>query len=117
MFSTPTDYLSPRVDEAGVGSVIPKTCLEVFWATVVKHGNRPAMALKRKIGGKIADDWEIMTWNEYWTEARTFAKALHSVKVNKFDIVNIMGFNSPQVSQTVSTLKRSTICQDTVSLI
>ena len=65
------------------------------------------MALKRMIGGKIADDWEIMTWNEYWASARTFAKALHSVKVNKFDIVNIMGFNSPQVSQTVSTLKRS----------
>ena len=96
LFPVSTDYLPPKIDETGVGSVIPKTCIEVFWDTVVKHGDRPAMALKRKIAGKISEDWEIMTWNDYWAAARTFAKALHSLKVNKFEIVNILGFNSPE---------------------
>ena len=54
------------------------------------------MAFKRKIAGSISVDWQVMTWNDYWAESRTFAKALHSLKVNKFEIVNILGFNSPE---------------------
>lgn len=45
-------------------------------------------------GGKIPKDWQIWTWSDYWNDSRKFAKALISLKVEKFGVVNIMGFNS-----------------------
>ena len=55
------------------------------------------MALKRApAGGKPPKDWQIWTWKDYWLDSRKFAKALHSLKVDKFGIVNVLGFNSPE---------------------
>ena len=39
-------------------------------------------------------EWKIWTWTDYWNDCRKFAKALITLKVEKFGVVNIMGFNS-----------------------
>ena len=39
-------------------------------------------------------EWQIWTWSDYWNDSRKFAKALVSLGVDKFGVVNIMGFNS-----------------------
>jgi long-subunit acyl-CoA synthetase (AMP-forming) len=44
--------------------------------------------------GKIPKEWQIWTWSDYWNDCRKFAKALVSLGVDKFGVVNIMGFNS-----------------------
>mmetsp|Transcript_12970 Transcript_12970/g.12588 ORF Transcript_12970/g.12588 Transcript_12970/m.12588 type:complete len:354 (+) Transcript_12970:83-1144(+) len=95
----PDAHLNPVVDEFGHGASQPKTIIQVFQDTVTKHGHRPAMGLKRRPdGGKgqIPKDWQIWTWSEYYNDCRKFAKTLITLKVEKFRIVNIMGFNSPE---------------------
>ena len=93
----PSGYLEPKLDVSGEGAAEPKTAIEVFRHAVARHGDRPALALKRApAGGKPPKDWQIWTWKDYWLDSRKFAKALHSLKVDKFGIVNILGFNSPE---------------------
>lgn len=128
----PNGYLEPVIDKSGEGARKAKTVIQVFQEIVAKHGNRSAMALKRKPlvctwrtmlarvaarqhilywsswvhdwmdwfrftfvqGGKVPKDWQIWTWSDYWNDSRKFAKALISLGVDKFGVVNIMGFNS-----------------------
>ena len=49
-------------------------------------------------GGKVPTEWKFWTWTEYWNDCRKFAKALITLKVEKFGVVNIMGFNSVKLS-------------------
>ena len=44
--------------------------------------------------GVVPAEWKIWTWNDYWKDCRAFAKTLISLGVEKFRIVNILGFNS-----------------------
>ena len=44
----------------------------------------------------IPKEWKFWTWNEYYRECERFAKTLISLDVPSFDVVNIMGFNSPE---------------------
>jgi hypothetical protein len=43
----PTGYLEPKVGKSGFAAVEPKTVIDVFQATVAKHGSRKALLLKR----------------------------------------------------------------------
>ena len=93
----PTGFLEPKIEAAGEASAKPKTCIEVFRDTKTRHGDRPALALKKKpLGGTIPKEWQIWTWTDYWNDSRKFAKALHHLKVEKCGIVNVLGFNSPE---------------------
>jgi long-chain-fatty-acid--CoA ligase ACSBG len=48
-------------------------------------------------GAKAADTpWTTWTWKEYRGEVDAFAKALLSLGVSKFDMINIIGFNAPE---------------------
>ena len=40
--------------------------------------------------------WNTWTWNDYQKNVDDFAKLLISIGFEKFDIVNIIGFNSPE---------------------
>jgi hypothetical protein len=44
----PSAYLEPVIDKSGEGAATPRTVIQVFLNTVSKHGDRPALALKRR---------------------------------------------------------------------
>ena len=44
----PNGYLDPVIDKSGEGAKPSKTVIQVFQDTVSKHGDRSALALKRK---------------------------------------------------------------------
>lgn len=70
--------------------------IKIFRSTVEKHGQRNAMAAKVKVGGVVSADWKYWTFQQYWDECVTFAKALLYLKVDPFKIINILGFNAPE---------------------
>jgi long-chain-fatty-acid--CoA ligase ACSBG len=41
-------------------------------------------------------DWRIWTWQDYWNDCKKFAKCLMHLGVQPFEVVNILGFNSPE---------------------
>ena len=45
----PDGYLEPKLTKSGQGSIPAKTVIQVFQETVSKHGNRPALLLKRPV--------------------------------------------------------------------
>jgi long-chain-fatty-acid--CoA ligase ACSBG len=48
-------------------------------------------------GTPVADtDWTSWTWKEYRENVDAFGKALLSLGFDRFDVVNIIGFNSPE---------------------
>lgn len=74
------------------GQIAPKTIMEHFNATVEQHGHSPALHYKMN---KEATEWKVWTWKEYREQADAFGIALIALGCNKFDCVNILGFNSP----------------------
>jgi len=46
--------------------------------------------------GKYSKEWKFWTYNEYWAESTMFAKSLVQMGVKNHNIVNILGFNSPE---------------------
>lgn len=80
----------------GFGALQAKTVAEVLTETVRKHGDRPALCLKRPVNGKVPAEWKTWTWNQYYSDSRRFAKTLIHLDVQPFHIVNILGFNSPE---------------------
>jgi len=66
------------------------TLMEVMKNTVDKFGNQ--IALKTKIDGK----WEKITWQEYYDQVRTTARAFIALGLEKGDTINILGDNCPQ---------------------
>ena len=63
--------------------------------TCEKHGDQIALGLKRKVdGGKIPKEWKIWTWKQYYDDCSRFAKTLIHLNIDRFSIVNILGFNS-----------------------
>jgi long-chain-fatty-acid--CoA ligase ACSBG len=82
----------------GIAGQNPKTVLRVFDATVQKFGTRPALYQKRYKPGddKKNVDWTIWTWQDYRDQVSLFGKALLTFGFQRFDIINIIGFNSPE---------------------
>lgn len=66
------------------------TIMEVMKGTVDKFGNK--VALKTKING----EWTEMTWNEYYNQVRTTARAFIGLGLEVGKAVSILGNNCPQ---------------------
>ncbi len=66
--------------------------------TAAKHGDKPALHLKRLAPGVAEADaqWTVWTWNRYLADVRAFAKALISLNCSPRGVTNILGFNSPE---------------------
>ncbi len=93
----PNGYLEPKLG-TGYAANKPRTVIETFKSTVSKHGDKPAMHLKRPVvvNGKstIPENWTVWSWKKYWTECQQFAKSLIKLNVDIHKITNILGFNS-----------------------
>ena len=63
---------------------------EVLGNTVAKHGDRPAMRVKRN------GTWQTVTWRSYGRDARRAARALIKLGVEPGQGVSIIGTNSPE---------------------
>jgi len=92
----PDKCVQIRLGESGAAAVPPLTIVETFLNTVQKHGQRAALAQKKKINGVLEPNWKFWTWQEYWAECVKFAKSLIHLNVGMHKITNIVGFNSPE---------------------
>lgn len=82
----------------GIAGTEPKTSIQVFDDVCAKYGDKPALHQKVLSAGASAKDtpWTTWTWNEYRKNVDDFAKSLISLGFERFDIINIIGFNSPE---------------------
>jgi len=87
-----------RMGESGQAALPPTTVMIKFDSIVEKYGDQPALHQKvLKAGVSAADTpWTTWTWKEYRAQVDAFGKALLSVGFEKYDIINILGFNSPE---------------------
>jgi long-chain-fatty-acid--CoA ligase ACSBG len=87
-----------RMGKEGQSALPPTTVMKKFDAVVKKHGDKPAFHQKvLKPGVKAADTpWTTWTWKEYRANVEAFGKGLLSIGFEKYDIINILGFNSPE---------------------
>ena len=90
----PDGYLEPRIGASGFAAKPATTVVAMFDATTKKHGTANAMALKRPVGGKVPDAWKFWTWSDYRADCIKFAKTLLHLGVDRWNVVNILGFNS-----------------------
>ncbi len=67
-----------------------RTIMEVMKGTVDKFGNR--IALKNKING----NWEETTWQDYYDQVRTTARAFMAMGLQEGNSISILGNNRPQ---------------------
>lgn len=63
---------------------------EVLANTVAKHGDRPALCVKRN------GSWQTITWSSYSRDARRAARALIKLQVEPGKGVSLIGQNSPE---------------------
>lgn len=82
----------------GMAEIDPKTLYESFDAVCAKHGAKSALHQKVITPGGDAKStpWTTWTWSEYRNNVDKFAKSLISLDFQKFDTINIIGFNSPE---------------------
>jgi len=81
--------------QAGISS---RTIVNIFDDVVSKFGDKPALHQKNTTEDSLIDNssWTTWTWNEYRTNSNAFAKSLLSLGFERHDIINIIGFNSPE---------------------
>ncbi|XP_063685057.1 long-chain-fatty-acid--CoA ligase ACSBG2-like isoform X2 [Bolinopsis microptera] len=75
---------------SGPSSVPPRTIHDVFLATVTAHKDSPALKVKRTKG------WATWTYNQYYNDCSTAAKAFIKLGLQPASAVCIMGFNAPE---------------------
>lgn len=93
-----TDYVVTKRDQAvklrmsqkGPGSEKPLTVPSMFYQTVQRVPNHPAIAVKR--GGV----WIQWTYQQYFSDTQKAAKALIKLGLEPLHGVGILGFNSPE---------------------
>lgn len=87
-----------RLEPEGHASLAPETVLHMLDATVARCGDKPALSQKQVPPGAKASDvpYTVWTWNEYRSKIQDFAKSLLSLGFDKFDTINILGFNAPE---------------------
>ncbi len=51
--SEPDDVLPPQIGQTGFAAIPPRTVVEVFRATVEKHGDKKALFLKRTVNVSV----------------------------------------------------------------
>ncbi len=86
----PSGYLEPKIGSEGFASIPATTIVRDFQNTVLKHGNRNALAAKLEIGG--SEIWKFWTYKQYYDECERFAMTLIHLQVERFSIINILGF-------------------------
>jgi long-chain-fatty-acid--CoA ligase ACSBG len=98
-FST-SDKTQPVKIRMGEGAAAfePKTQMQAFDEAVAKFGDKPALHQKVISKGATAANtpWTTWTWSEYRKNVDEFAKSLLSLGFDRFDTINIIGFNSPE---------------------
>jgi hypothetical protein len=79
----PDAYLEPRITPSGMGAAPAITVMEVFKATVAKHGDRTAMCLKRK-----GADVSLRSYHSYRfsSSLKVFYPVCYSYLFNIFNI-------------------------------
>jgi long-chain-fatty-acid--CoA ligase ACSBG len=109
----PSGYLEPKIGKSGYAAKAAITVPAAFKSTVDKFPTRPALGVLRapkdldaeglkkwmdahKENSNPLSDYTVWTWSDYWSDCMKFAKALLKLNVSKFDVINIIGFNSPE---------------------
>ncbi|GKY95050.1 decanoate-CoA ligase [Mayamaea pseudoterrestris] len=85
-----------RLGMNGIAALPPKTIMQSFDATVKLNGDKPALHQKKVTDGKLDTKWTTYTWKEYRKNVDDFAKSLLSIGFDRFDTINIIGFNAPE---------------------
>jgi len=106
-----------RIDESGdamlaqAAALAPTTVISAFYKSANENGKKAALHQKRLVkadpnamknpftacsDGPGTIKWKTWTWDDYKKEVESFAKSLISVGLRPFDVVNIIGFNSPE---------------------
>lgn len=80
-----------RVAETGIASKPPVTVLDRFRSAVEKSGANVAFEVERPVG-----TWVKWTWQQYYDDVMTAARAFIKLGHQEHQAVNIMGFNSPE---------------------
>lgn len=108
----PDSVVEPRLAKRGFASaaVTPPTTLpQLLRDAATKHGSSPALRVEwpvpemtKTAEGKDSvppalplDEWTTWTWCQYYDEVCLAAKGMISLGFERFDSVNIWGFNSP----------------------
>ncbi|XP_019854410.1 PREDICTED: long-chain-fatty-acid--CoA ligase ACSBG2-like [Amphimedon queenslandica] len=79
-----------KVSLTGPGSIPASTFTQSFRSTVLKHGSRPALRVKRD--GR----WITWTYEQYYADATRAAKSMIRLGLEQHYGVGIIGFNSPE---------------------
>nr|XP_022331343.1 long-chain-fatty-acid--CoA ligase ACSBG2-like isoform X2 [Crassostrea virginica] len=79
-----------RMSDSGPAAEKPRTVPSMFYQTVQRVPNHPALAVKR--GGV----WVKWTYEQYFNDTRKAAKALIKAGLEPLHGVGILGFNSPE---------------------
>ncbi|GAX25843.1 long-chain-fatty-acid--CoA ligase ACSBG [Fistulifera solaris] len=82
----------------GQASIPPMRVFDAFDQVVQEYGNEEALFQKRPRKGVPLTEtpWTSWTWKQYRDQVNAFGKALLSIGFERFDTINIMGFNSPE---------------------
>jgi len=77
---------------------IPKlTVMQMFDECLKVNATKPAIHQKKPLkGGEYESEWTTWTFKQFRENVDGFAKSLISLGLEKFDCINIIGFNSPE---------------------
>uniref|UniRef100_A0A7S3FK49 AMP-dependent synthetase/ligase domain-containing protein n=1 Tax=Prasinoderma singulare TaxID=676789 RepID=A0A7S3FK49_9VIRI len=93
-----TETREPVVGPTGTAALAPTTLIAPFKAAA-SGKLRTTRALVQEVvdaNGKPTGKLREYTWEQYYTTCRAFARALCALGVQRFDSVNVLGFNAPE---------------------
>jgi len=100
--------ITPKYSDKGIASEADcpaRTLMQVFQQAVEKSGDKVAMSIERNLpapDGKVPpsalprEEWTTHTYKQYYDECLTVGRAMIALGLERFDGVNIYGFNSPE---------------------
>lgn len=88
-----------RMGSEGISALPPTTVMQSFGSICSEHGDRIALHQKKHEGenSTAENSWKTWTWNEYRANVDAFGKSLIFLGIQRFDTINIIGFNSPEL--------------------
>eukprot|EP01147_Barroeca_monosierra_P001925 gene1925-5014_t len=87
---TPDGTVDLKITPDGPASAKPITVMERFKKTVSSSPEHPALCVQRD------SVWQQWTWQEYYEDTKTAAKAFINLGLDIHHTVGILGFNSPE---------------------
>lgn len=96
--TTPDGARPIRVAKVGSASKEPATVMTMFNKAVDKFPSKAALKYETNVDGVYGEDskWVSVSWKEYQGKVRNFARSLLHVGLQRFEAVNVIGFNSPE---------------------